>query len=183
MTENSQLKTATLAGGCFWCLDAAFRLVLGVTKVVAGYAGGSSNSPTYEEVARGKGGHAEAVQITYEPAIISYSDILDLFWALHDPTTPNQQGADVGVQYRSLILYLDQEQKEQAEVSIASAQKLWSAKIVTELLPQEKFWPAEDYHQDYFAKNPTNAYCQIVINPKLTKLKEKYTKLLKPQFR
>lgn len=161
---------ATLGGGCFWCLEAAFELLDGVTNVVSGYAGGRTADPTYEEVCGGDSGHAEVVQITFDETKIGFEDLLELFWKCHDPTTPNRQGADVGSQYRSIILYHDDSQKAAATKSIASAAKRFQARIVTELLPLEIFHPAEDYHQDYFRKNPRAGYCQAVIRPKLEKL-------------
>lgn len=174
------LEKATLGGGCFWCLDAAFRQIKGVEKVISGYAGGTAKNPTYEQVSSGQSGHAEVVQVEYNPKIISYPDILDIFWALHNPTTLNRQGDDVGPQYRSMIFYHDEKQKRLAEESKSRAAKLWPDPVVTELKPLAEFYPAEEYHQDYFAKNPAQGYCQIVINPKLQKLREKFASRLKP---
>lgn len=173
------IEVATLAGGCFWCLEAAFERVNGVAGVVSGYSGGEVENPTYEQVSGGKTGHAEAVKISFDPQIISYAEILDIFWAIHNPTTPNRQGADVGPQYRSVIFYHDGHQKRIAEASMAAASKLWPDPIVTELRPASRFYNAEDYHQDYFRKNPAAAYCQAVINPKLEKLVKQYGRRLK----
>lgn len=172
-------ETATLGGGCFWCLDAAFRQIKGVENVVSGYAGGSIEKPTYDQVCSGSTGHAEVVQVRYDPKVISYEDVLDIFWAIHDPTTPNRQGSDVGPQYRSIILYEDEVQRQAAEDSAMRIGKLWPNPIVTEIKKLEHFYPAEEFHQDYFAKNPTQGYCQIVINPKLAKLREKFASRLK----
>ena len=170
---------ATLGGGCFWCLDAAYREIRGVTRVVSGYAGGTSPCPTYEQVSTGGTGHAEVVQVEFDPEVISYNDILDVFWSIHDPTTRNRQGADVGSQYRSIILTHDEEQAEAARASRDEIQKEWPNPVVTEIEPLEAFYPAEDYHQDYFARNPNQGYCQIVINPKLKKVRDHHAALLK----
>jgi len=172
-------ETAVLGGGCFWCLEASFQLIEGVEKVVPGYAGGSSSGPDYWSVHGGEGGHAEVVQVTFNPEIISYSDILDIFWAIHDPTTPNRQGNDVGPEYRSIILYANDEQKHDAMTSMAKAQMHWKDLIITELKPLEKFYEAEPEHHDYFKKHPEQAYCVVVINPKLEKLRAKFTSKLK----
>lgn len=165
-------EVATLAAGCFWCTEALFQQLKGVCKVVPGYAGGDKENPSYEQVSTGKTGHAEAIQITFDPAIISYKDILDVFWASHDPTTKDQQGNDMGPQYRSMIFYHDEKQKTAAEQS--REQRETSGKfpnpIVTEIIPFENFFPAEDYHQDFYTKNPSHPYCQAVIDPKIQKL-------------
>jgi peptide-methionine (S)-S-oxide reductase len=173
--EDSSLKDTQLAilgGGCFWCMEAVYEPIEGVVSVVSGYAGGTTADPTYEEVCTGRTGHAEVVRIEYDPDIISYEKILDIFWHAHDPTTLNQQGADVGTQYRSIILYRNEEQKKIAEKSLASEDTSgdFDDPIVTEIKPLEKFYPAEEYHQDYYAKNPYAAYCSFVIRPKLRKL-------------
>jgi peptide-methionine (S)-S-oxide reductase len=168
-----------LGGGCFWCLDAAYRRLKGVHNVVSGYAGGTVPNPSYEAVTTGTTGHAEVVKVEFDPQIISLGDVLDVFWAIHDPTTLNRQGNDVGREYRSMILYATEEQQHAAETSRNATQKLWPNPIVTEIKPLEHFYPAEENHQDYFAKNPTQGYCQVVINPKLEKLTEKYQSLLK----
>ena len=169
---------AILGGGCFWCLEAAYQMIRGVKRVTPGYAGGTTKDPSYEAVCGGKTGHAEVVMIEFDEAQIRYEDILDVFWAVHDPTTLNQQGADVGTQYRSIIFYTDDRQKATAEASRDAAQKLWDKPIVTEIQPLEAFYPAEDYHRNYFAQHPEQAYCQIVINPKLAKLRQKFQHLL-----
>lgn len=173
------MEKIILGGGCFWCLDASYRLIHGVTEVVSGYAGGKTESPNYEEVSGGSTGHAEVVQVSFDTAILTLDDVLEIFWTIHDPTTLNRQGNDVGTQYRSIILYSNDIQKSIAEASIVKVQELWDDPIVTELKPLEVFYPAEDYHQDYFAKNPTQSYCQVVINPKLAKLREKFAARLK----
>lgn len=173
------MKQATLGGGCFWCLDAAYRLIRGIEDSVCGYAGGNIANPTYEQVSSGDTGHAEVVQLTYDESSISYKDILDIFWAIHNPTTLNRQGNDVGSQYRSVVFYYNDDQKKIAEESMAEVQKLWKDPIVTELLPFGEFYEAEDYHQNYFTKNPDQAYCQVVINPKIKKLQEKFQSQLK----
>jgi peptide-methionine (S)-S-oxide reductase len=172
-------ELATLAGGCFWCLDAAYRQIEGVTRVVSGYAGGALADPTYEQVCTGRTGHAEAVQVEYDPSVISYDDVLDVLWSIHDPTTLNRQGADAGTQYRSAIFVHDEAQRAAAERSKAAVQEHWSDPVVTEVVPLDRFWPAEEYHQDYFARNPDSGYCQVVINPKLRKLREKHAARLR----
>ncbi len=170
---------ATLAGGCFWCLEAAYQLIEGVKKVVPGYAGGAFENPSYQQVCTGETGHAEAVQITYDEQVLSYQDILDIFWTIHDPTTLNRQGNDIGSQYRSIILYANNEQKRQAERSRKQVQKIWEDPVVTEIKPLEKFYEAEPEHHDYFKKHPNQTYCQVVINPKLEKLRQKFIAKLK----
>lgn len=170
---------AYLAGGCFWCLDAAFRMVRGVDQVESGYAGGNTENPSYEEVGTGNTGHAEAIRIVFDNQYIDYKEILEIFFALHDPTTLNKQGNDVGTQYRSAIFYVDDEQKKIAEDILIEVSKIWDYKVVTELVKLDKFYRAEEYHQDYFNKNPESGYCQIIINPKLKKFKDSYTKYLK----
>jgi peptide-methionine (S)-S-oxide reductase len=169
---SAEREVATLAGGCFWCLDAAYRRIEGVTGVDSGYAGGQRPNPTYEQVCTGTTGHAEAVQVEFDPEVITYPEILDIFWTIHDPTTLNRQGADVGTQYRSAIFYHDDAQKVAAEASRDAVQKLWPRPVVTEIVPLPPFFPAEEYHQDYYARNPGQGYCVAVINPKLTKLRE-----------
>ncbi|WP_457597544.1 peptide-methionine (S)-S-oxide reductase MsrA [Hydrogenimonas sp.] len=168
------MEKATLGGGCFWCLEAVYENAKGVLDVVSGYAGGTTPNPDYRSVCSGATGHAEVVQITYDPEVVSYDDLLDIFWDIHDPTTPNRQGADVGTQYRSIILYHDEAQKKAAYASKERAQARFSAPIVTEIVPLEKFWPAEEYHQDYFRKNPYQGYCQAVVAPKVEKFKAKH---------
>jgi peptide-methionine (S)-S-oxide reductase len=169
---KTEIRTelATLGGGCFWCIEAVFERVPGVRSVVSGYAGGRTPNPNYKAVCEGTTGHAEVVQIEFDPSIISYSEILDLFWIAHDPTTPNRQGADVGTQYRSIILHHNPAQKETAERSKQAAAAALGQSVVTEIVPLEKFYPAEDYHQDYFRNNPRAPYCIAVIKPKLQKL-------------
>jgi peptide-methionine (S)-S-oxide reductase len=147
--------------------------------VVSGYAGGHRPDPTYQQVCSGSTGHAEVVQVEFDPQTLSYGDVLDVFWAIHDPTTPNRQGADVGTQYRSIILYHDDEQRKTAESSRDAVQKLWSRPVVTEIVPLEVFYPAEEYHQDYYARNPEQGYCQVVINPKLDKLRTAFASRLR----
>ena len=171
---SGSTERVVLGGGCFWCFDAAYRQIKGVSQVESGYAGGSEVDPTYEQVASGRTGHAEVVRVTFDPSIITYAQILEILWALHDPTTPNRQGADVGPQYRSIILYQSPEQQQAAAASIRAVAKLWPDPVVTELAPLEQFYPAEEYHQNFFAKNPSQGYCQVVINPKLAKLREQF---------
>lgn len=176
ITSNNE--SIVLGGGCFWCLDASFRLIKGVDGVVSGYAGGNEPNPTYLQVASGATGHAEVVRVAFDQKEIPLESILDVFWAIHDPTTPNRQGNDVGPQYRSIILYSTELQKTVAQTSKRNIAQYWNAPIVTEIRPLDTFYPTEDYHQNYFAKNPSQAYCQAVINPKLIKLREKYQELL-----
>lgn len=174
MTAPAKLDTATLAGGCFWCLEAVFRRLKGVNSVVSGYMGGATPNPTYREVCAGDTGHAEVVQIKYDSTVISYADLLEVFFAIHDPTTLNQQGSDSGTQYRSAIFYHSPEQLAAAEAAIMAQQPEWSDPIVTELTAAEAFYPAEDYHQDYFANNTFQPYCQFVVAPKVRKAIEKF---------
>lgn len=179
MHMSNNTEVATLGGGCFWCLDAAYRQIEGVKGVVSGYTGGRVTNPTYGQVSAGTTGHAEAVQVEFAPSVITYADVLDIFWTIHDPTTLNRQGADVGTQYRSAIYYQDESQKAAAEASRDAVQELWSNPVVTEIVPLETFYPAEEYHQDYYAKNPNQGYCMVVINPKLKKLREHHAERLK----
>jgi len=181
MAAQHDHETATLGGGCFWCLEAVYKDLKGVERVVSGYAGGQALNPTYEQVCGGRTGHAEVVQITYDPNVVSYPDLLDVFFTIHDPTTKDRQGADVGPQYRSIILYHSPEQKAAAERAIAeqSEKGIWSAPIVTEVVPLETFYPGEDYHQDYYERNPRQRYCQIVIAPKVAKFRKQYLERLK----
>ena len=174
-------QTATLAGGCFWCLEAVFLELKGVEKVDSGYAGGDLPSPTYEQVCSGDTGHAEVVQVTFDPAVLSYRDLLEIFFTIHDPTTLNRQGADVGTQYRSAIFYHTAEQKATAVAVMAEleTQRVWDAKIVTQLVPYEMFYPAEEYHRDYYRRNPGQGYCRAVIAPKVSKLRKYYFEKLK----
>lgn len=170
----------TLGGGCFWCIEGAFKQVRGVLKAQSGYAGGAKPEPTYEEVCTGQTGHAEVVQITFEPTALSVREVLEIFFALHDPTQLNRQGNDVGTQYRSSIFYQTEEQREEADKIIAEmrADGTWQDEIVTEVQPLEKFWPGEDYHDNYVERNPQNAYCQAVISPKLAKFKRTFAEKL-----
>lgn len=168
------MTTYVLAGGCFWCLDAVYRRLKGVTEVVSGYAGGSTTSPTYEEVSAETTGHAEVVQVTFDETIIPQDVILDLFFLIHNPTTLNRQGNDVGTQYRSAMYYTTDTQKEAFEAALERAKVHWGNPIVTELKELVVFYPAEEYHQDYFNKNPGNGYCSIVIEPKIIKARSAY---------
>lgn len=165
-----KLEKATLAGGCFWCIEAVFKRIDGVKSVVSGYSGGGMDNPSYEDVCSGETGHAEAVQVTFDPKKIGYEEILDIFWKAHDPTTVNRQGADVGSQYRSVIFYHDKKQKEIAEKSVKKTSKIFRTPIVTEIVPFENFYKAEDYHQQYYDRNTNAPYCRAVIGPKLKKL-------------
>jgi peptide-methionine (S)-S-oxide reductase len=176
-----QREVATLAGGCFWCLEAAFQDLKGVENVQSGYAGGRVANPSYEDVCTGTTGHAEVVQITFDPQVVSFEDLLHVYFTIHDPTTLNRQGADVGTQYRSAIFYHTPEQKATAERVIAElqAQKLWDEPVVTELKPLTAFYPAEEYHRDYFRRNPTQGYCRAVIAPKVAKVRKLYFDRLK----
>lgn len=174
MSTEKSTELATLAGGCFWCLEAVYKELRGVSRVVSGYAGGHVESPTYREVCDGTTGHAEVVQITFDPSVASYKELLEVFFTIHDPTTLNRQGADVGTQYRSAVFYHTPEQRETAEQVIAemTAERVWDSPIVTEVTPLDKFYPAEDYHQDYFEKNPTQPYCRAVVAPKVSKFRK-----------
>jgi peptide-methionine (S)-S-oxide reductase len=173
MSSTNQ-EIATLGGGCFWCLDAAYREIRGVTRVVSGYAGGTVPDPSYHEVCEGDTGHAEVVQLTFDPREVSYRDLLELFFTIHDPTTLNRQGGDVGTQYRSVIFYHSPEQRATAESVIAdlTARGVWDDPIVTELLPAPTFFPAESYHQDYYTRNARQPYCQAVVAPKVAKARK-----------
>jgi len=162
-------ESLVLGGGCFWCLEAAFKVLPGVIGVDPGYAGGAVDSPTYEQVCTGETGHAEVVRVRYDPAVVAVERIFDLFFAIHDPTTPDRQGADIGTQYRSLVLYADEAQHLAAAAAVARARAAWPKPIVTELAPLAVFWPAEEYHRDFFAKNPEHGYCRVVIAPKVRK--------------
>ncbi len=177
--EPMKTETATLGGGCFWCVEAVYERLPGIISVVSGYAGGQTENPTYEEIGTGWTGHAEVVQIAYDPSKISYEKIIDLFWDAHDPTTLNRQGADTGPQYRSIILTENDDQMRIANESKTRAQTKSKSPIVTEIVPLTKFYPAEDYHQDFYRENPMHPYNQAVIRPKLKKLDEKATELNK----
>lgn len=175
-----QRESIILGGGCFWCLEAVFQRLKGVEAVTNGYSGGTVKSPTYDAVSGGQTGHAEVVKIDFTTDEINLKTILKIFWVIHDPTTRNRQGNDIGTQYRSVIFYTNEMQKHTAETSLKEdGQPLWKNPIVTELQPLEKFYPAETYHQNYFNTHPEQAYCQIVINPKVMKLKQKFASLLK----
>ena len=177
--EPMKTETATLGGGCFWCVEAVYERLPGIISVLSGYAGGQSENPTYEQIGTGKTGHAEVVQIAYDPAKISYEKIIDLFWEAHDPTTLNRQGADTGPQYRSIILTENDDQMRIANESKNRAQTISKSPIVTEIVPLTKFYSAEDYHQDFYRENPMHPYNLAVIRPKLKKLDEKATELNK----
>jgi peptide-methionine (S)-S-oxide reductase len=174
-------EIATLAGGCFWCLEAVYDDLIGVLDVVSGYSGGAVANPTYQDVCSGETGHAEVVQITFDPQVITYKELLEVFFTIHDPTSLNRQGADVGTQYRSAIFYHTPEQKATAELVIQEMQAagLWIDPIVTELTPWSVFYSAEDYHQEYFRRNPYQGYCQVIIAPKVAKFRQKYFARLK----
>lgn len=181
MTGEGRVEAATLAGGCFWCLDGAYRDLRGVAAVESGYAGGHVAEPTYEQVSTGNTGHAEVVRITYDPAEVSYRDLLEVFFSIHDPTTLNRQGADVGTQYRSAIFYHDEAQRVEAEAMVAEleAESVFADPIVTEVTRLDAYYPGEDYHQDYYRRNPGQGYCQVVVAPKLAKFRAKYAARLK----
>jgi peptide-methionine (S)-S-oxide reductase len=176
-------ETATLAGGCFWCLEAVYENLRGVEKVVSGYSGGHAANPSYEAVCTGRTGHAEVVHITFDPARVSFRELLEVFFTIHDPTTLDRQGADVGSQYRSAIFYHTMEQKETADAVIRelAAAGLWDDPIVTRVEPFDTFWPAEDYHQQYFRNNPRQPYCAAVVAPKVAKFRKQFLKRLKAE--
>lgn len=179
------LETATLASGCFWCLDAIFKRLKGVVSVTPGYSGGTVENPSYQDVCNGTTGHAEAIQITFDPSLISYERLLEIFWHLHDPTTLNQQGNDIGTQYRSAIFYYDKKQKETAEkIKINIKQSgMYKNSIVTEIVPFTNFYKAEDYHLNYYERNKSYPYCQIVIDPKIQKLMTNYKQEVKEEYK
>ena|SRR5579883_3504820 len=181
--ESKNHETATLAGGCFWCLEAVYEQLKGVERVESGYAGGSLPNPTYEQVCTGATGHAEVVQITFDPQIVSYRELLEVFFTIHDPTQLNRQGADIGTQYRSAIFYHNEEQRELAEQVIAemTAEGIWDAPIVTEIAPFTEFYKAENYHQGYYRNNPYQGYCMAVVAPKVSKFRKKFLDRLKSQ--
>jgi methionine-S-sulfoxide reductase len=178
---STKTEVATLAGGCFWCLEAVFDNLKGVVDVVSGYSGGKQSNPSYAQVCTGMTGHAETVQITFDPEQISFKEILEVFFTIHDPTTLDRQGADVGTQYRSTIFYHSPEQKAAAEEVIRNlkTENVWDDPIVTELAPFSVFYPAEDYHQEYFANNPDQGYCRVVVAPKVAKFRKKFVDRLK----
>ncbi len=179
--KNPNLEVATFGSGCFWCSEAIFERVKGVESVISGYSGGTVKNPTYDEVCTGKTGYAEVVQITFDPKVVSYDELLEIFWKTHDPTTLNRQGNDVGTQYRSVIFYHNDEQKHKAEYykNKLTEEKIWDKPIVTEITRFEKFYPAEDYHQEYYDNNPNQGYCAYVITPKL----EKFEKIFKDKLK
>jgi peptide-methionine (S)-S-oxide reductase len=178
---GKSLELATLAGGCFWCLEAVFDELKGVESVESGYSGGHVQSPSYAQVCDGNTGHAEVVQVTFDPQVLSYKDLLTVFFTIHDPTTPNRQGTDIGTQYRSVIFYHHEGQKKEAEAVIREivAAKLWDDPVVTEVIPFDRFYIAEDYHQEYFRKNPFQGYCRAIIAPKVAKFRHKFAERLK----
>lgn len=179
--NDSNLQTATLAGGCFWCLEAVFEQMHGVEQVVSGYIGGDVSNPTYEAVCSGRTGHAEAVQINFDAQQRTFGELLDVFFSMHDPTTPNRQGNDIGTQYRSAIFYHTGEQRAEAEAMIVglNGKHLWPAPIVTEIVPASTFYPAEEYHQHYFARNPAQGYCRFVVAPKVKKFRDYFSAKVK----
>jgi len=181
VTRPELREQATLGGGCFWCLEAVYDELAGVERVESGYAGGRVANPSYEQVCTGTTGHAEVTQITFDPQVISYADLLDVFFTIHDPTTLNRQGHDIGTQYRSIILYDSPEQEAAAREALArvGASGIWNGKIVTEIQPLTTFYPAEDYHRDYYVRNPEQAYCQVVIAPKVAKARKHFLAKLK----
>ncbi|MBI2873429.1 MAG: peptide-methionine (S)-S-oxide reductase MsrA [Chloroflexi bacterium] len=181
MTERSPREIATLAGGCFWCLEAVFEQLRGVERVVPGYSGGHIVGPSYEQVCTGTTGHAEAVQVTFDPQVISYRELLDVFFAIHDPTTLDRQGPDVGTQYRSAIFYHDPQQKATADQAIADLRTsgTWKRPIVTEITPFTAFYQAEAYHREYYRQNPAQPYCQVVIAPKVAKFRKQHPNRLR----
>lgn len=183
--NNHKMELATIGGGCFWCVESCFNMLKGVESVTSGYSGGHKDNPTYEEVCTGETGHAEVVQIKFDPSVISFSKLLEVFWFLHNPTTLNRQGNDIGTQYRSVIFYHSEQQKQDAETSLknSEAKQEWEGKYVTEIVPFEKFWAAETYHQGYYNANPTQPYCSAVVGPKIQKFKKHFGALdmLKPE--
>ncbi len=183
MDGKPEIKLATFGGGCFWCTEAIFQRLEGVVKVEPGYSGGRVDHPTYEQVCTGTTGHAESIQVSYDPSKVSYDELLEVFWKTHDPTTLNRQGEDVGTQYRSVVFYHDPEQKRIAEAykSKLSAEQIWKNPIVTEIVPFTKFWPAEDYHRNYYNTHTSKSYCAIVITPKIEKFKKIFKDRLKTE--
>lgn len=181
MNQAQSIEVATLAGGCFWCIEAIFREVGSVREVIPGYTGGTAVNPTYEQVSTGRTGHAEALQVSFNPSMTSYREILEIFFSVHDPTTPNRQGADTGTQYRSAIFYHNQQQKTIAEELIEELNNahVWKKSIVTQVTPLGAFYPAENYHNEYFSQHPEQIYCQMVISPKVNKFRKQWAKQLK----
>jgi peptide-methionine (S)-S-oxide reductase len=181
-TESAaKREQITLGGGCFWCLEPVFEALNGVEKVIVGYAGGEHPDPDYHLVCTGTTGHAEVIQVTFDPSVIRFTELLEIFFSVHDPTTLNRQGADVGTQYRSIVLYHDEQQRTSSEALIAEldAQQIWKNPIVTQVAPLTSFYPAEEYHQGYYQKNPGQGYCMMVVAPKLSKFRQKYAQRLK----
>ncbi len=181
LTDKNGVEIATLAAGCFWCTEAAFSIIKGVERIEPGYTGGTVTNPSYEEVSTGTTGHAEAAQIYFDPKVISYKEILEIFFTVHDPTSLNRQGADIGTQYRSAIFYRNKQQKEVAEKLIAelTEEGIWDKTIVTEVVPLQTFYNAETYHKDYYKKHPKEPYCQAVIAPKIAKLQHRFIDKIK----
>ena len=177
-----RIETLTLGGGCFWCIEAVFERVRGIIQVQSGYCNGTALQPTYEQVCSGRTGHNEVVRLTFDPAVISVQQILEIFFAIHDPTTLNRQGNDVGTQYRSGIYFHtpQQQQVAQAMLEQLAQERVFDAPLTTELLPEQNFWPAEDYHAQYYARNPSQGYCAAIIGPKLAKFRQTFTQFLKP---
>ncbi len=181
MSPDSTRETATLGGGCFWCLDEVFRQLRGVERVESGYAGGETPNPSYRDVCGGDTGHAEVVRITFDPSAISYRELLDVFFTIHDPTTLDRQGGDIGTQYRSVVFYHSPEQQQVATATIAELEQggVWNAPIVTQVVAVPEFWPAEAYHQEYYRQNQSQPYCRIVIEPKIAKLRRTHLEKLR----
>ncbi|VVE35245.1 peptide-methionine (S)-S-oxide reductase [Pandoraea soli] len=179
--SNTHMEVATLAGGCFWCIEACYQQLDGVKSVVSGYEGGHVDNPTYEQVCEGETGHAEVVRLTYDPSVVTFEELLIVFFQIHDPTTVNRQGNDIGTQYRSAIFYQDEAQKTAAEHLIAElmAEMTYAHPVVTQVVPAQTFWPAEAYHQNYFRQHPDQGYCAYVVAPKLKKFREKFARRLK----
>ena len=178
-SHKKSIQKIVLGGGCFWCLEASYSMVRGVVGVSPGYAGGHDEHPTYYKVCQGNTGHAEVVEVTFDPKVVSLKQIMEIFWAIHDPTTMNRQGNDIGTEYRSLVLCTEESQVTVVQQSIEKNQQYWPKPIVTQVGVLQEFYPAEEEHEEYFAKHPERAYCQIVINPKLEKLQAKFAELLK----
>lgn len=178
------MKTAVFGGGCFWCTEAVFAMLKGVNRVEPGYAGGTIVNPSYERVSQGDSGHAEVIRVTFDPTLISYEDLLTVFFGSHDPTTPNRQGNDIGEQYRSVIFYTDEEEKETAIRIIADVDESLTdgTRVVTQVVPLVEFFPAEDYHKDYFKNNTSAPYCQLIIEPKVEKVRKRFAELVNPQL-
>lgn len=174
-------KEATFGAGCFWCIEACYKDLAGVIDVMPGYAGGHTDHPTYKDICTGTTGHAEVARVVYDPAVVSFEELLEVFWFVHDPTQLNRQGNDIGTQYRSVIFYHDEEQRQLSEAYKArlTAEQVWDRPIVTEIVPLTNFYPAEDYHKDYFELNPGNAYCQAVVRPKVEKFRKVFGQRLK----